>query len=684
MKHAITLILTLLILTPFATAAEPANPASFTNKVFAVANDGEAFNSDQFSVAAWVKYNDKNQTQTFLSRSDAPRLFTLYLMASNGDPHIRMLVEYEAGKYTQAVCVAPEAGEWHHYLGTYDGKQIKLYLDGKPVASKNAPGRILPSGDPLCIGGLPDGQRYLDGQMADIRFWNRVLLPEEVEETMAGEVVEQGLVAKWTGENFQPKENITWKSVGPIPLLAKTKISTVTPPAVPKPEPKFVKTKPLDGFRGIWYYNQKQNNEYVYKYSGGLGTYCAKHIPFAVYAPKVNKTFFVYGGTDAKNSTLLHMISYYDHESGMVARPRLIMDKKTDDAHDNPVLNIDEDGYLWVFSSSHGTGRPSYLWRSTKPYSIDEFEMTWKTNFSYVQPHLLPGKGCLFLHTRYGGGKHPNGPSARNSYMISSPDYRQWSEPKRLTSIEEGSYQVSWSFKDKVGTTFNMHPKGKGLNWRTNLYYMETEDFGETWKTADGKVLELPLTEADNPALVTDYQSQGLNVYMKDLAFDSKGNPIILVITSKGWESGPDNNPRTWTTVRWTGSEWETNGSITSDNNYDMGSLQIITDTNWRLVGPTQTGPQPYNPGGEVAMWVTEDGGKTWTMEKELTKNSPYNHTYCRKVVNGHPDFFVFWADGHGRQPSESRLYFTNQAGDHVWRLPQTMTEDFAKPEVVE
>ena len=48
-----------------------------------------------------------------------------------------------------------------------------------------------------------------------------------------------------------------------------------------------------DGYRGIWYFNQLTHNEYVYKYSGGLGTYCAKHKPFAVYAPEVQKTFFL-------------------------------------------------------------------------------------------------------------------------------------------------------------------------------------------------------------------------------------------------------------------------------------------------------------------------------------------------------------------------------------------------------
>ena len=39
-----------------------------------------------------------------------------------------------------------------------------------------------------------------------------------------------------------------------------------------------------DGYRGIWYANQSTGEEYAYKYSGGLGTYCAKHQPFAEHA----------------------------------------------------------------------------------------------------------------------------------------------------------------------------------------------------------------------------------------------------------------------------------------------------------------------------------------------------------------------------------------------------------------
>jgi len=431
-----------------------------------------------------------------------------------------------------------------------------------------------------------------------------------------------------------------------------------------------------DGYRGIWYYNQRQKDQYVFKYSGGLGTYCGKHKPLAVYAKQAQKTFFCYGGTNKEHSTLLHMVSYYDHATGTVPRPTILLDKHTTDAHDNPVIAIDESGYIWIFSSAHGTVRPSYVSVSTKPYCIDEFECVFKTNFSYPQPYHIAGKGFLFLHTRYAGG--------RRLFQMTSPDGRSWTEPEMLAHVELGHYQTSWHQGQKVGTAFNFHPRSRGgSNWRTNLYYMETEDFGKTWRSAAGQRIELPLTTPQNPALVHDYYSKNRNVYLKDLEFDSKGRPVIMVLSSGGWESGPTNDPRIWETARWTGEKWEMAGSIRSDNNYDFGSLHIESDSLWRLIAPTQTGPQPYNTGGEVAMWISTDQGATWKMVKQLTSRSKYNHSYCRKPVGAHPDFYAFWADGHGREKSESRLYFTNRQGDHVWRLPVTMSGATAKPEIV-
>jgi len=442
------------------------------------------------------------------------------------------------------------------------------------------------------------------------------------------------------------------------------------------------------GYRGIWYMNQPSGDEYVYKYSGGLGTYCAKHKPFAVYCDKVKKTFFCYGGTTTmSNRKLIHMVSCFDHRTSMVPRPTILLDKKTGDAHDNPVISVDDEGHIWIFSTSHGTSRPSHVHRSSSPYDVNEFELVNATkikaerqvpmtNFSYMQPWYLKGRGFACFFTRY------NYPAARTICFMTSPDGVKWSEWHRLAAIDQGHYQISAASKTKAASAFNFHPAGKGLNWRTNLYYIETDDLGKTWRSVDGRQLTLPLAKPVNPALVHDYRKEGLNVYLKDIRLDEHQRPVILFITSKGYESGPKNDPRTWTTARWTGTQWQIRPAFVSDNNYDMGSLYIEDDGTWRVIAPTETGPQPYNPGGEIAMWVTTDSGQTWKKVRQLTEKSPRNHTYSRRPVNAHPDFYAIWADGHGRRPSLSSLYFCDKQGNiHI--LPREMNSDFMKPKLL-
>ncbi len=238
--------------------------------------------------------------------------------------------------------------------------------------------------------------------------------------------------------------------------------------------------------------------------------------------------------------------------------------------------------------------------------------------------------------------------------------------------------------RDRAGTAFNYHPLPVGLNARTNLYFVETTDDGATWTAADGTPAQLPLIEVNNATLVHDFEAEGLLVYMKDMVYDAEGRPLILFITSTGFESGPENGPRTWSLARWTGTRWRIHEITTSDSNYDMGSLYVESDGVkqdglLRLVAPTETGAQAYNPGGEVAMWVSSDDGRSWTMERQVTEGGPYNHTYVRRPVNAHPDFYALWADGHAREPSPSRLYFCSKAGD-LFQLPKQMSQERQAP----
>lgn len=430
-----------------------------------------------------------------------------------------------------------------------------------------------------------------------------------------------------------------------------------------------------DGYRGIWYSNQPSGDAYGFKYSGGFATYPQQQLPIAIYSAQANKTFFCYGGRSREKNELLHMVSYFDHATGEVPRPTILLNKRTDDAHDNPTIMLDDAGHVWIFSAAHGTARPAWIHRSQRPWSVDEFEQIVETNFSYAQPWWLPGRGFLFLHTRYQAG--------RGLFWMSSLDGRQWDQPQGLAHIELGDYQISWRRVDRLATIFDYHPRPVGLNARSNIYYVETRDFGRTWTTVTGEPLKVPLTETVNAARVYDSRAENRLVYLKDLNFDPAGNPVLLYLTSGGYESGPQHGPRPWFTLHWTGQEWRRRAFTTSDHNYDHGSLAIDSAGVWTIIAPTEPGPQPWTTGGEMVLWRSTDEGTHWSKVRQLTTLSRFNHTYARRPVDAHPDFFAIWADGNPLELSESRLYFTNRDGTAVWRLPTSMQSDRARPEQV-
>lgn len=445
------------------------------------------------------------------------------------------------------------------------------------------------------------------------------------------------------------------------------------------------------GYRGVWYYISYGGDagEYVYKYSGGLGTYCTRHRPLAIYSPEVDKTFFTYGGTStASNEQLWHMVSCYDHQTHQVSMPTLLLDKKTNDAHDNPVISMDGDGYIWIFSTSHGTGRPSYIHKSKIPYDIDEFELVESTkidstgtvvpftNFSYFQPWSDGADGFSAFLTIY------NDPVERTIQFMKTSDGVNWSQPKKISVAGRGSYQISGQSVNqsnrKLATAFNYHPVGEygktGLDWRTNLYYVETLDNGATWQTVDGTPVTLPLVTADvstSPMLVKDFMiPTWRNVYLNDIVFDAAGNPVITYITTASAQPGPDGGPRYWEIARWTGTEWvfSTIGEV--DHGFDGGTLYIESDGTWRVIGAFMGGPQPYGTGGELEMYTSSDQGATWIKVMDVTSNSEFNHTHIRRPLNAQDDFYGFWADGHSREPSESNIYYCDKAGN-VEKLPR-------------
>jgi len=76
---------------------------------------------------------------------------------------------------------ALNADQWYHFAGTYDGAQMKLYINGVLNNSTTKTGIIYPSSEALKMGRYGYyGGWYFHGILDDVILWNRALSADEV------------------------------------------------------------------------------------------------------------------------------------------------------------------------------------------------------------------------------------------------------------------------------------------------------------------------------------------------------------------------------------------------------------------------------------------------------------------------------------------------------------------------
>lgn len=89
---------------------------------------------------------------------------------------------------------------WYLVTCTYDGNDYVMYVDGVKDATASSPGKVMPFQRfelGMSWGGYNSGQ-FFHGRLCEVRVWNRVLTPSEIQGGMAGvDPKSNGLIAYW-------------------------------------------------------------------------------------------------------------------------------------------------------------------------------------------------------------------------------------------------------------------------------------------------------------------------------------------------------------------------------------------------------------------------------------------------------------------------------------------------------
>ena len=166
--------------------------------------------STGLTISAWIRpTKTTNEWQTIVRREDSWRRQLLSIGESDGTWGLWMGAGI-GGKYVEFGVPFKASilgdGEWHHVAGTYDGKEINLYVDGELIGNKPIIGELYnQSRQPMSIGSYKNGsyeRESFHGDLNDIRVFRSGLSQAQVKELKNGikEVGLASMVGSWRTE----------------------------------------------------------------------------------------------------------------------------------------------------------------------------------------------------------------------------------------------------------------------------------------------------------------------------------------------------------------------------------------------------------------------------------------------------------------------------------------------------
>jgi chitodextrinase len=137
------------------------------------------------TLEAWVRPTANSAWRTIMAKEESGNhVYGLFSSSETGRPAGILSI---GSKWSQDIVRGPGAlalSTWTHVATTYDGSSFRFYVNGSQVATMPLVGQVRTSNGPLRIGGNTVWAEWFQGQIDDLRIYNRALSASEVQNDM--------------------------------------------------------------------------------------------------------------------------------------------------------------------------------------------------------------------------------------------------------------------------------------------------------------------------------------------------------------------------------------------------------------------------------------------------------------------------------------------------------------------
>ena len=148
-----------------------------------VVDDDDALDlTEKITLMAWFSPNEVLTSRRLMVKNDS--IFVIFDFGNSKDS-IDFLVKPD-NNFAESKTTDWKIGEWYHFAGTFDGKTLKVYINGilEGEGANNKP--IAPSDLELWIGGDDFGRPtdHFPGKIDEVRLYDKVLTEAEIQRVM--------------------------------------------------------------------------------------------------------------------------------------------------------------------------------------------------------------------------------------------------------------------------------------------------------------------------------------------------------------------------------------------------------------------------------------------------------------------------------------------------------------------